>query len=386
MSTLCDPNTSIHDEWINIFVHGSVGSSMYFKYFFTLFKKDISKTSYYDLTLKHRADKKWVKNHAAQELGLKKIDTSTKNKTAAQLFEQLYDMVQHTFFPEQTCIGSYTFGWSGVVNHKQRCLDAATFYQELKVLVAQIHKNRPHIKIRIIAYSHGGNVALNMAQEYEKDPNPGNFFINELIMIATPIQQETDCYALHPFFEKAYSIYSRSDCVQKADCFSTRGIFSGRNFCNNDRCPCAQAVQQIELKITVAACNDLKKGCTTNSKKRIQRSPGHIELWYFADLCKYKCSNGTEIYEPCFESKMYRPHFPLEPLPAALLAPGIVAAIQKHATNRGHLVIDIQPDTGKAILREKYTSNKQTIDFLSPDKINSLREIALNSLPKYRLH
>jgi len=385
MPTLGDQKHTHHDEWINIIVHGSVGSAMEFKYFFTLFKDDVSKTAYHKKTSEHRHDPKWTKNHAAQGLGLKKIDSSAEHKTAAQLFAQLYDSMQRKFYPDQTCIGSYTYGWSGVVNHKQRCKDAADFYKELKELMQTIKKTHAQIKIRIIAYSHGGNLVLDMAPEHTNDPNPTNFVINELVLIATPVQRETDCYALHPFFERIYSIYSRADCVQKADCFSTAGFFSGRLFCDNSRCPCSKAVQHIELKVTMAANKDLKPGPTTHSKHRIDRSPGHIELWYFADLCEYLCNGKGGSYQPCFESKLYRPYFPLEPLPGALLAPGLIFLLQNNASNCGSIVIDVQPDTGKAIVREKHTSNKQLIDFISPKELDQLRDEAFPHLKKHRI-
>lgn len=373
------------DEWINIYVHGSVGSSMRMKYFFTLFKKDVSKTSYYTQTCEHRNDPQWTKNHAAQGLGMQKIDPFSKHKTAAQLFAHLYDAVQHKFYPNQTCIDSYTYGWSGAVNHKKRCEDATIFYKELKELVLLKRESNLQVKVRIIAYSHGGNVVLNMAQEHNNDEHPNDFVINELILIATPVQQETDCYALHPFFERIYSICSRADCIQRADCFSTAGFFSGRSFCDNSRCPCSKAVQHIELKVTMAANKDLKNNLTTSSKKRIDRSPGHIELWYFSDLCEYCCNGVRGMYQPCFESKMYRPYFPLEPLPAALLAPGLVAALQNYSPNCGSIVVEVQPDTGKAIVREKHTSNKTTINFFSPQELDKLRDIAFPHLNKHRL-
>lgn len=375
-------NIQQNDEWCTIFVHGSVGSSLYFKYFFTLFKEDVQDTSYYQLTKKHRNNPKWCKNHAAQALGLHKIDTTSQdNKTAAQLFAILYNYVQNKFFPHEYCNNFYTFGWSGIVNHKQRCNDAAIFYKELKALVKRLKTTNPYIKIRIVAYSHGGNVVLNMAQEHDNDPQAADFVIDEVVLIATPIQCETDCYSLHPFFKRIYNIYSRADCVQKKDCFSKIRFFSGRKFRDNKRCPCSTATQQIELKISMAANKDLKAGQMTNATKRINRSPGHIELWYFANLCACEC-NGMETYEPCFESKLYRAHFPLEPLPAAILAPGLIALAQHHASSFPDIVIDVQPDTGKAVLRETSSSYKQIIDFIAPETFDTMRDIAFPYLQK----
>src|SRR5262249_19127675 len=98
-------------------------------------------------------------------------------------------------------------------------------------------------KIRIIAHSHGGNVALLL--EKAKDPADTTFSISELILLATPVQHETKKYAHAPLFEKIYSLYSHLDSLQIIDPQGLQThhgapLFSERRFENHDKiCQCA---------------------------------------------------------------------------------------------------------------------------------------------------
>ena len=67
--------------------------------------------------------------------------------------------------------------------------------------------------IRIIAHSHGGNVALNMAQaKIQNTKNP--FHIKSLILLACPVQEKTMHLISTPMFERVYSLYSSFDIIQ----------------------------------------------------------------------------------------------------------------------------------------------------------------------------
>lgn len=370
------PETPPKEEWITIFVHGSVGTSLCLKYFSELLRENICHTRYYRKTINDRCQPSWTRHHAAQNgLGLQKIDMEHTAKTAAQLFAILYGQVQQKYYPERKTLAYYTFDWSGAINHNERYKAGKQLYYELKELVKNLKHESPSLKIQAVGYSHGGNVLLNMIPHHEEDPAPIDFDIEELIMIATPTQRETDCHALHDLFKNRYAIYSRADCVQKMDCFSLSRLFSGRKFKDTSRCSFGDCIQHIELKITVAVENDLK--LSYPSKKRIDRSPGHIELWYFAQLCE--CPYGTED-EYCLESQLYRYYFPLEPLPAAILTPALVKTAQERPCK--DLIVEVQPDTGKAILREAHQWNKETIDFITPEEFDDMKTTAMPYLTK----
>lgn len=138
----------------------------------------------------------------------------------------------------------YLFGWSGTLSFTEREKAAKDLYTQLKEL-RQEYKKKYGIepKIRILAHSHGGNVALLL--EKVKDPADTSFSIHELILLATPVQYETKKYAHAPLFEKIYSLYSHLDSLQIIDpqglqTHNGSPLFSERCFENNDKiCQCA---------------------------------------------------------------------------------------------------------------------------------------------------
>lgn len=107
----------------------------------------------------------------------------------------------------------YFFGWSGALNFKARETAAQDFYTSLSQLVDEYKKNyETNPVLRIITHSHGGNVALNM-----KCFNDKNLFIDELILLACPVQQQTSGYTQDPMFKKIYSLFSTLDSIQILD-------------------------------------------------------------------------------------------------------------------------------------------------------------------------
>ena len=358
--------TADENTWITIFIHGSMGDTLKLRHLIKLFSCDINDSHYKKNTLKRRNEAGWWRYQPAQAVGLRKIHTNEKIRTAAQLFAKLYDEMQHEFFPEQTTIGYYTYGWSGLVNHKERMHTGKLLYTELKELVENLKPKYPHLKIRIIAYSHGANVALNMTYALNEDSQEPPFMINELIMIGTPVQREHDCQVMDPFFKHVYNIYSRADNVQHMDIFSGTKLISRRKFRNNNNCNAQEKVQQIEIKITTPAHKKNRR--SLHSTKRIDQSPGHIELWHFQELHDY-CGNG--VYKPPFEAKLYRRSFPLHPVPTAVFIPGIIKKSPYQET-----IFELQPDRGKAIIQERYYCTKQEIDFLTPKAFTSIRNQA----------
>ncbi|MBN1549365.1 hypothetical protein JW872_01755 [Candidatus Babeliales bacterium] len=109
----------------------------------------------------------------------------------------------------------YAFGWSGALSFQARELAARDLYRELqREHYAYTTKHGQAPKIRLITHSHGGNVALNLAKV--RLPN-NKLVIDELIMLGTPIQNETACYVNDPFFKTIYSLYSHADMLQIMD-------------------------------------------------------------------------------------------------------------------------------------------------------------------------
>lgn len=174
------------------------------------------------------------------------LDPSYRHNKLAQT---LIDADPNTFDAEHF----YLFGWSGTLSFKEREKAARRLYLQLKQLRADYVKNYGvEPIIRIFAHSHGGNVTLLL--EKVKDANDLSFIIEELVLLATPVQQETKIYAQAPLFKKIYSLYSHLDSLQVIDPqgWQTKEkdtpLFSERRFADHDKiCQCAIKVNNRYL-------------------------------------------------------------------------------------------------------------------------------------------
>jgi len=137
------------------------------------------------------------------------MDTQYRLRTIAEEL-MLHDPNK---YPRETF---YLFGWSGKLCFNDREQAGLSLYQELNTLSAE-YKRIYNIKpfIRLICHSHGGNVALNLAKM--KSANDALFKIDELVLLACPVQNRTKQYIHEPLFKKVYSLYSHLDFVQILD-------------------------------------------------------------------------------------------------------------------------------------------------------------------------
>ncbi|MEX0939887.1 MAG: hypothetical protein WDZ41_00840 [Candidatus Babeliales bacterium] len=114
----------------------------------------------------------------------------------------------------------YLFGWSGKLSFQARKKAAEDLYADLKKLITNYKKKygfEPFI--RIIAHSHGGNVALTLS----KINNKNDLTICELILLACPVQERTKQYLEDPIFQQIISLYSAFDTIQVLD---PQGLYS----------------------------------------------------------------------------------------------------------------------------------------------------------------
>jgi len=106
----------------------------------------------------------------------------------------------------------YSFGWSGKLNAAARKIASEQLHHELIDLLAHYEKKytvKP--TIRIITHSHGGNIALHLAEM----KHPENALeIEELILLACPVQERTMHHIEDPMFKKTYALYSSLDMLQ----------------------------------------------------------------------------------------------------------------------------------------------------------------------------
>ncbi len=109
----------------------------------------------------------------------------------------------------------YLYGWSGKLCFQERITTARALYQALLDLIATYEeKYNVTPRIRIITHSHGGNVALNLAIVQDEE-HP--LIVNELIVLACPVQARTKELLQADCFERIYAFFSKNDMLQVLD-------------------------------------------------------------------------------------------------------------------------------------------------------------------------
>lgn len=125
----------------------------------------------------------------------------------------------------------YTYGWSGELSFDAREQAGKALYQELTLLLQKYkQEHAAYPKLRIITFSHGGNVALNMVKNL---PFIGGKKVElELVLIASPVQKTTEYLINNAFISRSYVIYSTCDLLQVADYYTYKGktYFPSRTF------------------------------------------------------------------------------------------------------------------------------------------------------------
>jgi ElaB/YqjD/DUF883 family membrane-anchored ribosome-binding protein len=181
---------------------------------------------------------------------------------------------------------SYAFGWSGDLSFDARSAAATDLYKQLKELVAtHTNKDGKTPFIRLITHSHGGNVALNLAKVNDQDPTK-KLFIDEVILLACPVQHMTEKLIESPLFGKIYTLYSTMDMFQVGDPQKMyvnhakkgdKGLFSQRRFPDNKK------LIQVELALgptTATAIGPLHTGfITKNLTKRLPAIIRYLDQW-----------------------------------------------------------------------------------------------------------
>lgn len=205
-------------HWINIWVHGTrLTPTFFYKQFFHV-DRGLNKATDLDAKYHHR-----------------------------EIAETLSAIDQYTYNVQSF----YLFGWSGKLSFKKRKQASQELYKALNQLsneYAATHGVRP--KIRVITHSHGGNVALNMAHYAHENPE---FSLEELVLLACPVQEQTQYLIENSYFKTIYSFYSTRDVLQVID---PQGIYFGeyesidfdRSLFSQRRFPENSKLKQIEVR------------------------------------------------------------------------------------------------------------------------------------------
>jgi len=376
------------DVCINVFVHGimSIKPHLSISNFIRFMVDEVEDTVYSRTVEYMRQDPFFEKNQAMQSVGLFKIDPQRQKKghasgALAYLFNQMIDWSNPKNNTENQY---YTYGWAGLLSPSRRYADAIGLYQALYDKVSELKKQGVTPKIRIIGYSHGANVCLNLACVRMLENVPNDLTIDELILIGMPVQSETDYLVCDPMFKKIYHIYSRGDRIQKLDFFSTKRFFSRRIFKDRKDFELPDNLVQIQIRVTRAVRTRKNKAKGPHmlnlhdkatlwgkSSKQRDASPGHIELWFFG-----------------WTPANYRDDYILTPLPLTVFTPVILDAIEK-TKNRAQepkekkpILVDIRPEHECMIIKnQKSNQNVTVVDFPSVEEVHKMQEFAQKHTP-----
>ncbi len=375
-----DINASEPEIWVTIFLHGimSIQPHLTVQNVMRFVRDDVHHTIYSKTVEYMRLDPYFYLNQAMQEFGLKKVDLNDLQPGyATNAIAQIYDDVTKLVTPLAKT-HYYTFGWSGLLSPTSRYADSVKLFEQLTAeLQEKYWKYNIFPKIRLVGYSHGGNVCLNLAAARQNTNPKSPISIDELILVGVPIQTETDYLANDPIFKKIYHFFSQKDRIQRIDFFSFNRVFSRRYFRNSNNFKVPKKLMQIDVKFIrsahtrhntparQAACGNFDNPGIISGKSSLLRdcSPGHLEFWFFG-----------------WSPKHYRESFVFNPLPAFITIPYVlyyIRQIRDEIITPYPVIVDIRPEFETMLIKQrKYNNVTHIFPFLSHEEVNKLNSIA----------
>lgn len=158
----------VGDVWLTVFVHGTIVLHPRFLIEnIAALKHDKAESTLYGQVINDaRSMPFFFQTQAMQEPGLRKINEPfDKRGYASGALVYLLQHIQNAMLPTQkTCQHYYTFGWSGIISDSARVHAGAQLHHELTSEIEHYKKQGICPKVRLIGYSHGGNVCLNTAR------------------------------------------------------------------------------------------------------------------------------------------------------------------------------------------------------------------------------
>jgi hypothetical protein len=228
-----------------------------------------------------------------------------EERFAVYSLTRTFDAMAHWSGYLEGDVSYYAFGHLGLLSQTYRKEQGYKLYKELVCLVRQA--NEP-TRVIICAHSHGGNMALHLAEAEEQFRQ--GLFVDDLLLFGTPVQLETACCAFKKPFKRVVSFFSASDTVQLSDWLSTKSAASFRTFTvphKQGKCrytpPATSYGQVIDMR------------CSVNDDTRCLT---HQNFWYLG------------------RSRRLCPM--IDMLPLMVLAPVYVTLLRNHATSYKMLV------------------------------------------------
>ncbi len=219
-------------EGLTVFIHGTTGSSLNFCDPVHCFTQSASlEEAPIHQSKKNRAEKivESYRNHPAmtydQLLDAEGLviwqNGTTTDRQAATYLIPAYKKIEKIADISARNETYALFGWSGLLSQKARKDAGYRLYNALIDYQKQQQLNgQDEARIRLITHSHGGNVALWLAEA--EDLYQKGLKIDTLVMLGAPIQEETAAFIGNSIFKSIYLCYSTGDSVQRSDCISTQ--------------------------------------------------------------------------------------------------------------------------------------------------------------------
>ena len=383
-STNTSTSSKPQEVWLNVFVHGIMSIKPHISWNnFMLFMKDKVEGTLYEKTVElMREDPFFYKNQAMQQLGLRQVNPELiEGNSSASLAFILDEVGKHYGINANNRY--YTFGWSGLLSRKSRYRDSKRLFKELTREAERLQTQNITPRIRIIGYSHGGNVGLNLALVRQKEFTKANLSIDELLLLGAPVIADTDYLINDPIFKQVFNLYSLRDRIQPMDLFAPNQIFSDRIFRPRKDFVLPDKLIQIQLKVTrckegisksprkFGLSQDFTRPNIVYGKSGLLRdiSPGHVELWFFG---------WTPIH--------YRSTYPLHPLPTISFAPVITHHAKKIAQSLSpehSIVADIRPQHKVILFRQNnHYRVHSTVPYIRQEKLTRLQNAIYQCKPE----
>ncbi len=350
-------NSSSNEFWITVVVHGIVNIKPHLSVSNLIrFMRDQITDSIYARAVEiMRVDPFFFQYSAMQGLGLEKIDPTLKREGyASGAFALSYTSFDQLNNQNNEKNIFYTFGWSGLLSTQIRYYEAEIFYRALENEINYYRAQGLNPKVRIIGYSHGGYIALNLGAVFNnKKKDAVDWCVDELILLGVPVISDTDFLVDSLLFKEVYHVYSPGDRVQVVDCLATNRFFSHRIFRSRLGFLLPQKLKQIQFRVKrVAKTRAAKHHCKHHAQEypaKLLRNadPGHTELWSFG------------------WSMGYRSHLPLYPFPAGVYLGYLINSIKNNYIGNNHLIMDIRPFQEKICISAYDSSFNMVVPFPS---------------------
>ncbi len=174
------------ETWLTIFVHGimSIRPHLTLSNFMYFMQDDIENTVYSKTVELMRQDKYFHFNQAMQGFGLQKINLYDLSKVnATNAIASIYDEMTKLSGAPQANNYYYTFGWSGLLSPTVRYKEGENLFNNIVKELNTFWEQNIYPKVRLIGYSHGGNICLNLAAIRQDKYPLSPLTIDELILL-----------------------------------------------------------------------------------------------------------------------------------------------------------------------------------------------------------